>query len=164
MLNLENKTKISRPSWDEYFLRIAETVSSRSDDVFIKHGAVLVDDKNHIIGTGYNGLPKKFNSSLIDIHNRDARRIFMTHAETNCLLNSTSKSDYMKLYVTGRPCISCLINMVNFGIKDIIYLDRCGSITENEEYENNFYKIVESCKIGLKMMNLDKEFSIGNLS
>jgi len=65
----------NRPSWDIYFLSMAITAASRSEDVFIKHGSVIVDDEtHHIISTGYNGLPPKFDSSLIDIYDREARR------------------------------------------------------------------------------------------
>jgi len=47
---------MSRPSWDEYFISIAELVSTRSICLRRKVGAVLVKDRR-IISTGYNGPP-----------------------------------------------------------------------------------------------------------
>ncbi len=46
-----------RPDWDEYFLKIAEVVSSRSSCFRNQVGAVIVRDKD-IISTGYNGAPR----------------------------------------------------------------------------------------------------------
>ncbi|MFH1287911.1 MAG: cytidine/deoxycytidylate deaminase family protein, partial [bacterium] len=43
-----------RPSWDEYFMRIAHLVSERSTCLRRRVGAVLVKDKR-ILVTGYNG-------------------------------------------------------------------------------------------------------------
>jgi dCMP deaminase len=49
--------KLSRPSWDDYFMGIAKVVASRSNCVKRKVAAVIVKDKR-IISTGYNGTPR----------------------------------------------------------------------------------------------------------
>ena len=46
-----------RPSWDEYFMGMAELTSERSTCLRRKVGAVIVKDK-HIVATGYNGAPR----------------------------------------------------------------------------------------------------------
>ena len=46
-----------RPSWDEYFLELADLVASRSTCLRRHVGAVLVR-KERIIATGYNGAPR----------------------------------------------------------------------------------------------------------
>jgi dCMP deaminase len=45
----------TRPSWDEYGLALADTVSLRADCTKRQVGAVLLDVDNRIIGAGYNG-------------------------------------------------------------------------------------------------------------
>ena len=45
-----------RPSWDEYFLQVADLVSKRATCLRRRVGAVLVRDKK-ILATGYNGAP-----------------------------------------------------------------------------------------------------------
>src|SRR4028118_148388 len=48
--------KKARPSWDEYFTRIAHEVATRSTCPRLAVGAVIVRDKR-ILTTGYNGSP-----------------------------------------------------------------------------------------------------------
>jgi len=116
---------------------LACTVSLRSEDPDIQHGAVIVNQYNHIIGTGYNGPVKGSDNSVIPFGIRDEKRKWMIHAEENAMLNVTQSSSERglscRLYVTGQPCNNCLQRMINFGIRSIVMADRMGSITENEE-------------------------------
>lgn len=57
---------MSRPDWDTYFLAIAETVAQRADCTRSKVGAVLVNARNEIRGTGYNGSPAGLPGCLSD--------------------------------------------------------------------------------------------------
>jgi dCMP deaminase len=131
--------KKPRPTWDEYFLSLAFHISVRSEDPDIKHGAVLVNEYNQIIGTGYNGPVKGSDNSVIPFNIRDEKRKWMIHAEENCILNTTQNPSERRnncvMYVTGQPCNNCLQRIINFGVKKIIVADRMGSITDNEQTE-----------------------------
>ncbi len=86
-----------RPSWDEYFLEIAEVVSHRAS-CFRNHvGAVIVQDKD-IISTGYNGAPA-FQKNCLEIGwcyrdrhniksgtNLELCRSVGSHAESNAIV------------------------------------------------------------------------------
>ena len=48
---------VKRPSWDEYFMQMAELTAQRSTCLRRHVGAVIVQDK-HVVATGYNGAPK----------------------------------------------------------------------------------------------------------
>ena len=48
---------MKRPSWDEYFMEMAELTAKRSTCMRRNVGAVIVKDK-HAIATGYNGAPR----------------------------------------------------------------------------------------------------------
>ncbi len=50
--------KIKRPSWDDYFMMLAEVVKKRADCTRRQVGAIIIKDKR-IIATGYNGTPHK---------------------------------------------------------------------------------------------------------
>ena len=88
-----------RPSWDEYFLGIAEVVSRRSTCLRAACGAVLVVD-GRVASTGYNGAPSgephcsREGCAEIDGHCQRA-----VHAELNALL-------WAHRTCGDRPCIS----------------------------------------------------------
>jgi dCMP deaminase len=155
-------SKVNRPSWDEYFLMIAFTVSTRSEDPNIKHGAVLVNCQNQIIGTGYNSPIKGSINELIPMNIREEKRKWMIHAEENCILNATQNSSERgqdcKLYVTGLPCNNCLQRIINFGIKKIIIADRIGSITDNEESKNMRNNLISMSKIEIKTIDINNHW------
>jgi len=48
--------KAERPTQDEYFLKMAELVSTRATCARRKVGCVLVNSRKHILATGYNGV------------------------------------------------------------------------------------------------------------
>ena len=48
---------MTRPTWDEYFMKITHTVAERSTCLRRHVGAVLVHEKR-ILATGYNGSPR----------------------------------------------------------------------------------------------------------
>lgn len=155
----QEKNSIHRPSWDEYFLLLAFNVSLRSDDQFIKHGAVIVDNlSKHIIGTGYNGTIRGFSDTEL-LFKRDERRPYMIHAEENAILNCWKNplelKDRASLYVTGLPCVNCLQRIINFGIKRIVMAKRQGSITENKESQDMRNKILQMSKINIKQISID---------
>jgi dCMP deaminase len=54
---IERSFFFERPSWDEYFMAIAQVVASRSNCVKRKVAAVITLDRR-IISTGYNGTPR----------------------------------------------------------------------------------------------------------
>jgi len=51
-----------RPSWDETWLSVARVIARRSLCVRDQVGAVIVDPRNRIVATGYNGPPAGFNA------------------------------------------------------------------------------------------------------
>ena len=57
---------LNRPSWDEYFIKMAEIASTRSPDPNKQVGAILVSKRNRLLSQGYNGLPEKINEDNID--------------------------------------------------------------------------------------------------
>ncbi|MFF4952257.1 deoxycytidylate deaminase [Streptomyces chattanoogensis] len=46
-----------RPTWDAYFLAGAQWAATRADCTRAQVGAVLVNARNEVRGTGYNGAP-----------------------------------------------------------------------------------------------------------
>lgn len=140
-----------RPSWDEYFLEIAKVVSKRSHDIHTKHGCVLTLD-NRIIGTGYNAWPEGVDWGLdyLERPRKYEDGVFL-HAEINALANRTNVGRGFKAYITGQPCVNCLINLGQAGVDTIVYPKGYSSqiiLLENREIRQKYLnskdiKIVE---------------------
>jgi dCMP deaminase len=55
-LGLANESQV-RPSWDQYFMQLANLASHRSNCMKRRVGCVLVRERR-VISTGYNGTPR----------------------------------------------------------------------------------------------------------
>jgi dCMP deaminase len=115
--------KFDRPSWDEYFLKVAMLVSERATCPRMHCGCVLVKDKQ-ILSTGYNGsIPGDAHcddAGCLIVDNHCVRTI---HAEMNAILQcsqhgiSTLNST---AYVTNMPCTNCAKALITAGIKEVV--------------------------------------------
>lgn len=154
----------TRPNWDEYFLAIAEVVSTRSIDPSTKHGCVLVKDR-HIIGTGYNGPPRGMLDKNIPL-TRPEKYPWMKHAEHNALLNRTLLDKGFTAYITGEPCFHCLTDLYTAGCTTIVHGSRGSACIDEEQlslkeffYDNCvgrivFYENEKFTKIGFTRREL----------
>lgn len=111
----------SRPSWDRYALDLAITAATRSQDI-VKVGAAALDFDNYTLGTAYNGLAPKKKVPAEFWLDRDARRPFMIHAETN-MLAQFERGRCKTLACTLLPCTACATNIVAHGIQRVVYKD-----------------------------------------
>lgn len=123
---------VKRPSWDQYFMEIAELVSSRSTCLRRQVGAVLVRDK-HIISTGYNGAPRGVTHCLdmgclrqqLGIPSGERHEMCRgTHAEQNAIIQAALhgvSTSGATLYCTHQPCILCAKMLINAGVETIVF-------------------------------------------
>jgi len=124
--------KPTRPSWDEYFMRIAEEVATRSNCMKRRVASVIVRDKR-IISTGYNGTPRRTRNcneggcprcnSFADSGTK-LEECFCAHGEENAIVQAAYHGISVKdgmLYTTCSPCLGCSKMIINAGIKEVIY-------------------------------------------
>ncbi len=123
---------MSRPSWNEYFISIAEMVSARSTCLRRKVGAVLVKDKR-IISTGYNGPPSGLKHceeigclrEKLGVPSGERHELCRgLHAEQNAIIQAALHGVSTKgaiLYCTHCPCSLCTKMLINAGITKVIY-------------------------------------------
>jgi len=121
-----------RPSWERYFMEIAELVSSRSTCLRRQVGAVLVRDK-HIIATGYNGAPRGISHcgevgclrEKLGIPSGERHEMCRgTHAEQNAIIQAALhgvSTDGATLYCTHQPCILCAKMLINAGVQKVVF-------------------------------------------
>lgn len=114
----------TRVSWNEYFMKIAEQVASRSTCDRKHIGAVIVRDKT-ILSSGYNGSLRgapHCDDAGHDMENGHCVRT--VHAEANAIAQAAKNGvriDEAELYVTASPCLSCFKLVANSGIQTIYY-------------------------------------------
>jgi dCMP deaminase len=121
---------MSKPSFDDIYMDLAESLAKRAHCVKAKVGAVLTKE-TRIVSLGYNGPPA-------GTHNcdevwpeegcpRDSKGScsLALHAEQNAILYASKNNvtiDGCTLYVTLSPCISCARVIYTTGIKKVFYL------------------------------------------
>ncbi|MFL5663435.1 MAG: deoxycytidylate deaminase [Ktedonobacteraceae bacterium] len=122
----------ARPSWDDYFVEIAHSVSHRANCLRRKVGALIVVE-HRIISTGYNGTPfgvKNCNEGGCLRCASNAPRhqgyeiCLCVHAEQNAIILAArqgTSTDNASLYTTLRPCLDCLKVAIQAGIREIVY-------------------------------------------
>lgn len=125
-----------RPSWDEYFMEIAELVAKRGTCPRKRCSAVIVRNKR-IIATGYNGAPAGM-PHCIDVGcfivpttkivkgealTRD-HCVRTLHAEQNALLQCALhgvSTEGATIYQNINPCYLCAKMLVSAGIKRLVF-------------------------------------------
>lgn len=120
-------TPLTYLSWDEYFMGIAIFTSLRSKDPSSKVGAVIVNDRNHIVGTGYNGFVAGVDESRFRWEREgewlQTKYPYVVHAESNAILSSTTDDlRNCRIYTTLFPCNDCAKQIAQKKIAEVIFL------------------------------------------
>ncbi|OPL13335.1 MAG: cytidine deaminase [delta proteobacterium MLS_D] len=130
----QREAAAERPSWNRYFMDIAELVSMRSTCLRRRVGAVLVRDRR-ILTTGYNGAPSGITHCIErgclreQLHIPSGERHELCrglHAEQNAIIQAALHGVSTRgatLYCTNHPCIICSKMLINAGITTIFYRD-----------------------------------------
>ena len=138
---------MNRLTWDEYFGALVQVIAMRSDDENTKIGAVIVDKKNRIISTGYNGTPRGTDLPKT----RPEKYPFMVHAEENAMLFSQGDLTGCRIYVLGMtPCNVCARMMLQMGIEEVIVVN---PIVRTEGMNWDFkstYEMFKQANIGFR--------------
>jgi deoxycytidylate deaminase len=108
-------------NWDEYFLKIAETVALRSKDPSTKVGTVIVDEKKRPVSFGYNGLIQGADESKLTLTERPMKYHFSMHSEINAIIFAHRDLANCTCYSTYAPCVDCLRFLLQAGITRIVY-------------------------------------------
>ncbi|ODV77861.1 deoxycytidylate deaminase, partial [Suhomyces tanzawaensis NRRL Y-17324] len=129
-LNLLNHSRL-RPTWDSYFMRLADLAALRSNCMKRRVGCVLVR-QNRVIATGYNGTPRHLTNcneggcprcNKGEGSGAGLSTCLCLHAEENALLEAGRDrigGDGV-LYCNTCPCLTCSIKIVQSGIKEVVY-------------------------------------------
>lgn len=114
-------------SWDEYFMGVALLSARRSKDPGTQVGACIVNNKNKIVGAGYNGLPAGCDDDEFPWGKTgdflQTKYPYVCHAELNAILNNIGMALHgCRIYTALFPCNECSKAIIQAGIKEVIYL------------------------------------------
>ncbi len=114
-------------SWDEYFMGVALLSARRSKDPNTQVGACIVNEKNKIVGAGYNGLPIGCSDDDFPWEKEgdflQTKYPYICHAELNAILNNIGMDlKGCKIYTALFPCNECTKAIIQAGIGEVIYL------------------------------------------
>ncbi len=121
-----------RPSWDEYFMEVANTIADRATCDRGRSGCVIAKDKQ-ILVTGYVGSPaglphcddvghlmKKMIHEDDSISQHCVRTV---HAEQNAICQAAKRGIAIEgatVYCRMTPCRTCAMMIINCGIKRVV--------------------------------------------
>jgi dCMP deaminase len=137
--------KYIRPTWDEYFLEVANTIAKRATCDRGRSGCVIARDRQ-ILVTGYVGSPmglphcdevghlfKKVIHEDGKITNHCVRTV---HAEQNAICQAAKMGISLNgstLYCRMTPCRTCAMLIINCGIKRVVCERKYHAGYESEE-------------------------------
>lgn len=134
-----------RPSWDEYFMEVANTVAKRATCDRGRSGCVIARDRQ-ILVTGYVGSPKglphcdevgHLMKKVIHDDDRITQHCMRTvHAEQNAICQAAKLGIPLQgatIYCRMTPCRTCAMLIINCGIERVVCERKYHDGGESEE-------------------------------
>jgi len=134
-----------RPSWDEYFMEIANTVSKRATCNRGRSGCVIVKDRQ-ILVSGYVGSPvglphcdevgHQMKKMLHEDGSISEHCVRTVHAEQNAICQAAKRGIALEgstLYCRMTPCRVCAMLIINCGIIRVVCEKKYHAGAESEE-------------------------------
>ena len=151
-------------SWEEFFMGSAILVSARSKDPNNQVGACIVNNDKKVLSLGYNGLTRNMDDDTFDWKStgeqtgiiENIKDYYVVHAERNAILNFRGNMKELEgstLYVTWFPCNECAKEIIQVGIKKVVYL----RMYSKKELVNISMKMFKQAGIEVVPYNEEKE-------
>lgn len=139
------ESKYVRPTWDEYFMEVADAISKRATCDRGRSGCVVAKERQ-ILVTGYVGSPQglphcdEVGHQLKKLIHEDGHTtqhcVRTVHAEQNAVCQAAKRGisiDGATLYCRMTPCRTCAMLLINCGIRRVVCERRYHAGEESEE-------------------------------
>lgn len=168
-----DQPKLTRLSWDEVFMQLAQLISQRTACRYHQTGVVFVDKNHRIISLGYNGPTEgdlhcnEVGCAKVDGNpeTKKLERCRGAHAEINGIINAqdTTRLRGATLYCVLFPCYDCMKALNNVGVSEIVYCEKYERIqTGGEKFEEEDESLKLAAKRGIKIRKYeDKKANVG---
>lgn len=153
-------------NWEEYFMAVAKLTAMRSKDPNTQVGACIVGTDNRILSVGYNGAPNGFDDDKFPWAREGnplaTKYLYVCHAERNAILNfkgSRRDLENSVIYVDLFPCNECAKEIIQSGIKEVVYLSDKYADTEGTIASK---RMLDECNVKYRKLEVkdDREISI----
>lgn len=144
-MDTTNTPKHDRPSWDDYFLQIADAAAGRATCDRGRSGCVIVRNKS-ILVTGYVGSPSglphcddvghQMKKTIHEDGRITQHCVRTVHAEQNAICQAARYGISLEggtLYCRMTPCRTCAMLIINCGILRVVAEKKYHSAEESEE-------------------------------
>jgi dCMP deaminase len=144
-MNNETSEKYKRPTWDEYFMEIANTVAKRATCDRGRSGCVIARDKQLLV-SGYVGSPKglphcdevghQMKKMIHEDESMTQHCVRTVHAEQNAICQAAKLGISLQgstLYCRMTPCRTCAMLIINCGIVRVVCEMKYHAGAESEE-------------------------------
>lgn len=134
-----------RPTWDEYFMEVANAIAKRATCDRGRSGCVIAKD-NQILATGYVGAPAglphcddvghQMRKVLHEDGTITEHCVRTVHAEQNAICQAAKRGVAINgstLYCRMTPCRTCAMLIINCGIVRVVAEYRYHDAAESEE-------------------------------
>ncbi|MEN6499850.1 MAG: cytidine/deoxycytidylate deaminase family protein [Rectinema sp.] len=134
-----------RPTWDEYFMEVANAIAKRATCDRGRSGCVIAKD-NQILATGYVGAPAglphcddvghQMRKVLHEDGTITEHCVRTVHAEQNAICQAAKRGvsiDGATLYCRMTPCRTCAMLIINCGIVRVVAEYRYHDGDESED-------------------------------
>jgi dCMP deaminase len=121
-----------RPSWDDYFMEVANTIAKRSTCDRGRSGCVIAKDRQLLV-TGYVGSPTglahcdevghQFKKVIHEDESVTQHCVRTVHAEQNAICQAARLGVSLEgstLYCRMPPCRVCAMLIINCGIRRVV--------------------------------------------
>ena len=145
----KHTAKANRPSWDDYFLELADAASKRATCDRGRSGCVIVRDKQ-VLATGYVGSPAglphcdEVGHLLKKVIQEDGQVtehcLRTVHSEQNAICQAAKRGVSIEgatVYTRMTPCRTCAMLLINCGVARVV-CERKYQLAE--ESEQLFYE------------------------
>lgn len=129
--NMPSETSV-RPSWDDYFMEVADAISKRATCDRARSGCVIAKD-NQLLVAGYVGAPTglphcdddghEISKVLREDGTISEHCVRTVHAEQNAICQAAKRGipiDGATIYTRMTPCRVCTMLIINCGIKRVV--------------------------------------------
>ena len=146
-------------STDTVGILVAETVSKMSKDPNTQVGSCIISNEGELLSIGYNSEPKgwkgnfPWGNNIKEVGEINTKYPYVIHSECNAINNYEGPKDKLEnatIYVTLFPCNNCSKQIIQSGIKRVVYIS-----DKYKDTEDNIKSKILLTRCGIEFIQMD---------